>query len=255
MEAELRISRRSFLKTVGAGFVALSVVGIDAPNASAKNSKDWHGVYTGYELDGEYGWNVYTTMVGKTPNVRHVFAPWVYLGWYLDRAKEGGAIPMITWQPNENDITVLDVRNGLYDGLIVDNADVCRNYGKVVLLRVAQEMNGHFMQWCPFDKNGNYTKGFNTGDFRNMWRRIALVFKGGSVGNINSRLASYNMPALETERDYLEPATTVRFVWNPNAGSSPNIYANRELAYWPGDEFVDYAGQDFYAGAWNAAFR
>lgn len=182
-------------------------------------------------------------LAGKTPTFLNVWAPWqhpdlpgkplvpfaamlgdvsrvssvvgesgiVYLDWNI-------ASTTVT----NDGITTRDVAAGKLDGYIRRYARAIREYGRPLLVRLFNgEFNGSW--WQGVSPKANY--GLTTADFVNAWRRVVDIFR--AVG-----------------------ATNVSWAWVPNAypqepGLAPGI--DRDLAaYWPGDDYVDWAGADFY---------
>jgi hypothetical protein len=63
---------------------------------------------------------------------------------------------------------------------------------------------------------------------------------------MNARLRALGLPPVRTAADEL-PAPQVAMQWVPQTRGTPDIPANMPRAYWPGGEYVDWVGTDFYS--------
>jgi hypothetical protein len=231
-------------------------------------------IYSGAWVGGydKAHWDDWTALMGGKPaGISHTFEGFdTHFSYDLSVADEREAVPLITWQPDDPDPGVIARadRSSIdqpTDEIILRNAKYSVDYGKPIFLRIGQEMNGYWMPWCALNEDAT-SRDHTAADFGNMWRRIVIIFRGGYVRDINLRLTEHGMPPLDagtgsvdgldippgSEADsYIEPASNVAFVWTPNEASTPNVDGNRPADYYPGDEFVDWVGQDFYNSPWN----
>jgi len=113
--------------------------------------------------------------------------------------------------------------DGSFDDYFRDWAEDANAYGKTVILRYNQEMNGTWFPWSPYAETGSNSKRYydlgNTPEnFAQSWRHIY---------------------------DIIKPiAPNVQFFWCPHASTLPNLaYTAR---FFPGAEYVDYIGFDQY---------
>ncbi len=206
--------------------------------------------------------------------------------WYerdLGIAEARNATPLLTWQTKGKGAVTPDkianagmASNGKRtDEVILRNARYSVNYGKPMFLRIDQEMNGYWMPWSAYNADGA-PRSFTPQDFQKMWKRMVIIFRGGYVRDINAKLAAEDMPPLDANVDlngaglgnlwggtapstsdpdaYFDPADKVAFVWTPNYNSNPDTSGNQPVDYYPGDEYVDWVGQDFYNQPWNRPF-
>ena len=109
------------------------------------------------------------------------------------------------------------------------------------------EMNNCNNPYAAYDCDGS-SRGplFSSGAFKQAWRRVALIMRGGLVSLINAKLAALDLPKLKTRLAYL-PTPKVAMVWVPMVGGSPDIPALEPSAYFPGRQWVDWVGTDFYS--------
>lgn len=133
-----------------------------------------------------------------------------------------GSVPMITWEPWVKDFdatlrpnlpsgaqreyaSLAAIARGDYDFYVVPWATAAAAYGKPVFLRFAHEMNDPYRYpWGP--QNGN-----RPDDFIAAWKHVHTIFQKMNAGN-------------------------VIWVWAPHISMPWFEY------YYPGDEWVDWAG-------------
>ena len=220
-------------------------------------------------------WEDWTRLMGgKRANISHTFEGFdTWFGYDYDVANARGAMPLISWQTGSTAPKTIaqagDTSTGKpTDQIILQNAKLSADYAKPVFLRVDQEMNAHWFQWSSYNADGS-RRASGPEDFRNMWRRMAIIFDGGTVRDINARLAALGLPPLDADAKfptwmnmpsttdpnaYVEPATNVAFVFNPvDAPGIPDVSGNRWLDYYAGDEYVDWVGQTTYDATWNGS--
>lgn len=138
-----------------------------------------------------------------------------------------GAVPMLTWEPMPSASNTLEIiAAGTYDAYVATFAQAAKNWGNLVFLRFAHEMNG---DWYPWD-------GYHNGEaaapakYIAAWRRLHDIFVQAG-------------------------ATNVRWVWSPNNQSHPGSTWNAAVNYYPGDAYVDWIGIDGYnfgQGDWQS---
>jgi len=134
-----------------------------------------------------------------------------------------GAVPLIVWEPwnpsagtpVQPDYQLRDIIEGRHDTYIRSWARAIKAAGGPVMLRPMHEMNGNWYPW------GGVVNGNSPAQFRAAWRHIHDLFRQ-------------------------EGATNVTWVWSINGRSSPNTYANRFEAYYPGDAYVDWTSISAY---------
>jgi Glycosyl hydrolase family 26 len=113
-------------------------------------------------------------------------------------------------------LTVRDVRDGVTDAYIRAFARDVRNYGKPVLITpFVAEFNGAWWWAVSPAMNPNLT----TDDFVRAWRRVVDIFR--AVG-----------------------ASNVSWAWIVNNYPQPS--EEPVIAYYPGDDYVDWIGADIY---------
>lgn len=75
---------------------------------------------------------------------------------------------------------------------------------------------------------------------------MVLIVRGGSLAAIDGKLRGLGLPPVEGAGGDL-PSTPVAFVWVPQTAGAPDVPGNAPRAYWPGSEYVDWVGTDFYS--------
>lgn len=132
-----------------------------------------------------------------------------------------GYLPEITWEPwadsngvNQPNYSLASIIDGAHDSYIQSWAEAAKAYGKPLLIRFAQEMNGTWYPWSE-QVNGN-----SPGEYVQAWQHVHNIFAENGV-------------------------TNVKWVWSPNVVGSG---ASSDLAeLYPGDAYVDYVGIDGYS--------
>lgn len=83
--------------------------------------------------------------------------------------------------------------------------------------------------------------------YRLAFRRIYVVLHGGGTrAKIDERLAHAGLPPLQSEVGGL-PKAPIAVIWSTLPAGSPTVPQNRPKHFYPGDEYVDWVGTDFYA--------
>jgi hypothetical protein len=145
-------------------------------------------------------------------------------------------------------------------------------YRRPVYLRPFGEMNNAANPYSAYAHDGSARGSSHARAwFRQAWRRVALVVKGGGVATIDARLRALGLPPLR-DRPTLTavlpgarvgsrmprvirvvqpvprlPRPRVALQWTPMTAGSPDIAENRPGGYWPGASYVDWVGTDFYS--------
>ena len=124
---------------------------------------------------------------------------------------------------------IYDVLDGVYDEYLIKYAKDIKALDIPILFRLNNEMNGDWCCYCDY----HYSKDAEL--YVKYWQYIYNVFKERGVDNL-------------------------LWVWNPNSKSFPNFSWNKDLVYYPGDEYVDIIGLtayntgNYYAGEYWTSF-
>lgn len=165
--------------------------------------------------------NAFEHMARARVGVVQWFADWS--GGRVDLAQlravaARGSIPQITWEPWDGALrgsrqpayTLASIIRGRHDAYIRTWARDLRRYGRPVLLRLAQEMNGDVYPWAEA-VNGN-----RPGQYARAWRHVHRIFRAAGAKN-------------------------VRWVWCP-------VTAPVVTAQYPGDRYVDVVALSGFNG-------
>lgn len=254
-----------------------------AVTESAKFEPPDGSAYTGVSLNRPEDWSIdgaiqewedWTSLMNGEPTaISHEFTTldnWPQ--WAYDIAEVRGATPMLSLETQggyESEFSTTDIANGNQDNYIFRHAYFAREHRRPVFIRLGHEMNGEWYSYSAYNSDGSQR--LNTAeDYRLMWKRVVIIFRGGYVREINARLAENDLSPLDAETDiphwlgyppldrpdaYIPPVENVAFVWSPNALSIPGVSGNQPLDYYPGDEFVDWVAQDVYHAPWDTPDR
>jgi len=132
--------------------------------------------------------------------------------------------------------------------------------GQVVYVRLFPEMNGSWNPYSAFNADGSSRGGsHSTHAFRNAWRRIVTIARGGKRRAINHRLVELGMPRIyradsnddpiyaQRRVPRVVPRPRIAFMWVPQTIGSPQVAGNAPGDYWPGGRYVDWIGADIYS--------
>jgi len=146
----------------------------------------------------------------------------------LDAIAASGAVPLLTlepWNPVGGTVQPLfslaRIASGVFDGELRKWASSLSSWGKPVLLRFAQEMNGTWYPWS-IGVSGN-----TADQYLAAWLRMHSIFDDAHADN-------------------------VRFVWTPNVLTTGTTDFT---AAFPGHDHVDYLGLDGYNWGDGAGHR
>jgi hypothetical protein len=186
---------------------------------------------------------------GKHAPVVQTFVSWGYTRtrWLrLATAEHARAMVHITTLDGSgHEITPRAIAMGHGDSPIVQLTRTFGDSGQVIYVRLMAEMNG---SWNPYSAYGPGYKGgpHSTRNFKQAWRRIVLIMRGGPVEQIDAKLQALGMPPVRGASGTL-PQPKVAFLWVPEVWGDPNVPGNSARAYWPGAKYVDWVGTDFYS--------
>jgi hypothetical protein len=302
------ISRAQFLRLTGAGLVGSALLSVYPDLAIAQTSPPgillgahvgWNRYYPNTKKGSTYlqRWTAWSSrkQQGKTP---YMFCDWFnfrapvdkirnfdnndVLSIYKQDIKAKSFFLTFNIRPASGQ-DMLDLYNGQLSpsGYTADEhvvmigqrlAEFCVSTGEFVRLRYLHEMTGPSHPWCAFDPDGT-AREFTTGHYRQLYRRWQLILAGGSVADIDSKLADITArtgdPAqpklaetISAERlstagypqfgtGTLPTNTNFATVWT-GSSSKPTLEINNDendyFNYYPGNEYVGYVGCDIFPG-------
>ena len=200
----------------------------------------------------------FSTAISKHPALVESFRTWgadfpeSIVRWQTARAR-----PVLH-------ITTADSRDG--HELISPRA-IAQGYGDDYLMRLnklfwAKEMRAYIRPLGEPNRCLNVYAAFDCageprGDdhsarwYRRAFRRIYVVLHGGGkLAEIDARLARAGLPPLRSDSGAPPaglPAAPIAVVWSPLPAGSPTVPGNRPRHFYPGADYVDWAGTDFYS--------
>ena len=231
------------------GCVALALLVAPAPARAEAYLPPPGKVFSG--LTGGRDVTAFEQEVGAHPSVFQFFTHWGEpLDWAFDAAARSRARPMLHFSTSNGRrelITPRDIAAGEGDGYLIELNRRLAASGQVTYVRLMAEMNGHWNPYCAFDRSGRPRgPSHSTASFRGAWRRSALVLRGGPIEAIDAKLARADLPPLRGAAGGL-PTPKVSLLWVPQVAGAPDTRANAPRAYWPGRQYVDWVGTDFYS--------
>lgn len=238
-----------------------------------------HGIFHGVTDTGSVkDFHVFDHRVGAHSALLESFGRWGghHLGAGLHRWRvthTRGVLSLSTAPGGEPEaISPRQIARGRGDRYILRLGRTIAKSGQVVYLRLFPEMNGYWNPYCAFNADGS-SRGasHSTKAFRNAWRRVVLIVRGGGRRSINRRLVKLGMPRIYRADSNDDPIyqerrvpkslrqPRVAFMWVPQTIGSPPVSANEPGRYWPGGGYVDWIGADIYSkfaspGIW-ASFK
>jgi hypothetical protein len=193
----------------------------------------------------------YEQATHKHPPVFQFFssfgAPLEYMFQAAEREHARLMIHVSTLTNGRETVTPGAIANGAEDGYLIGLNERIAQGDSPVYVRLMSEMNGHWNPYAAFDANGRGRGAARTtAAFRRAWKRSALIVRGGDVAAIDRRLKQLGLPPVRTGEESLA-RPKVAFLWVPQVAGAPDTRANAPRAYWPGREYVDWVGTDFYS--------
>ena len=133
------------------------------------------------------------------------------------------------------------IARGEIDAYILDRAAEACAFGRPLMLRLNHEMNGNWFPWSIRGRDGVARPDNGYAEYIGLWRRVVILFRGGTRAQIDARLRAVDLPELSAPGGSFAPASNVAFVWNGSDGGSDDPHL-----YYPGDAYVDWVGVDVY---------
>ncbi|MGH2469000.1 MAG: LamG-like jellyroll fold domain-containing protein, partial [Chloroflexota bacterium] len=197
-----------------------AIVRAPATSSTSPNPGSLPGHWLGVMANGYPGSSAqpltdFITATGLRPAVVESFQNWTDAsGFYssqLDMTRGFGALPLVTWGPND---TLAHIIDGSHDAYVRQWALQAKDYGHPFMLRFAHEMNGDWYPWgFAYGHNGNTPQ-----QFIQAWRHVHNIFSQAGADN-------------------------VIWVWSPNARWGPS---DSFASFYPGDSYVDWIAFDTY---------
>jgi hypothetical protein len=224
---------------LGAGGAGATTAAPDAPGARK----------LGLGIVGDAG--RFAGQTGQRSSIRHNFVGWHQGNAWPKILANLRPIPMVALKTGGT-ITPLAIAQGQGDEFLLQLNAAIAAFGSRVYVRPLPEMNGHWNDYCAFNKDGS-PRGprHSTAAFRKAFARSAIIARGGPAGRVNGKLRKLGLPGIGAVD---LPVTKARIVWNPQGYGSPDLPGNSAQAYYPGDAYVDVVANDLYRQSTGAAW-
>jgi hypothetical protein len=192
----------------------------------------------------------YSAAVGKHPAVYQEFVAW---GQWLPGIAQGGLtaharmmMAITTAYGTREAITPGGIAAGAGDAWLIGLNNALYASGNITYIRLMGEMDGYWNPFSAYNANGTpRDRAHSAAAYRQAWKRVTLILRGGPLAHIDGMLARLGMPPLRTSSDL--PRPKVAMLWVPQTAGDPLVAGNQPGAYWPGSAWVDWVGTDFYS--------
>lgn len=128
-------------------------------------------------------------------------------------------IPLVQIDPDK--VSLSEIADGDQDGYLVSYAQAVRLYGRAVIVSFGHEMNGDWFSW-------GYRRA-SPSEFIAAWQHIVTVFRSQGADNVT-------------------------WLWTVNSIAGGGTRVANPDAWWPGSEYVTWAGVDGYYYRANETF-
>lgn len=152
---------------------------------------------------------------GCRPKWRGVYSS-VGAPFELSRLTEAAGVPFLTVQPKnlgseveQKSWSLASTIAGKHDAIFQSLAHTIIEYGDLVVIRYAPEMNGNWSPWAA-GVNGNTPE-----QYTKAWQHVVQLFRKAG-------------------------ATNVLWLWAPNIARGATVKGIKQ--FWPGDRYVDVVG-------------
>jgi hypothetical protein len=218
--------RRPVVALAAATLAALGFALAPAAPASASHAPIALGAYLPQQWREPREIDAYAKQVGRPPAIILSYKRFDVKPFYkpeLDQIAKRGALPMVSWEPWDTSgkpAKLWAIARGRYDGYLRRSARMAREWGKPIMLRFGQEMNG---EWAPWER-GHI--GASPQSFILAWRHLVTIFRQ-------------------------EGADNVIWVWCPNVNTGHLPF----MQFYPGDKWVDWVGLDGFNWGGSIGWR
>lgn len=244
----------------------------------------------GKVLTGVASGDSITDFAARTGKKPAVWQHWIRWGgsyeYTFERAESTGTTLMLhlSTAPGQNMAGVIspgEIARGEGDGYLVKLGRRIEEHGGPVYLRLFGEMNNCDLAYSSHNCSGSRRNADHSAErFKDAWRRVVIVLRGGTVTSVNTKLKAAGLPALTAGPkdkpvakppvdlpdlpggldEYLDedrqievpvpaalPRPKIAFLWSPMTGGSPMIDALKPGIFWPGARYVDWVSTSFYS--------
>jgi hypothetical protein len=187
---------------------------------------------------------------GKHPAAYHFYVQWGATGFIsglLDISRRQRTRPVLNISTKMTRQTPRSLAQGRGDDFLIGLNRLLDDYRLPVYVEPLAEMNNGNNPYAPYDLSGR-SRGaeYSTAAFRGMWKRTALILRGGNVAAIDRKLRRLGLPPARTSRATLAQPR-VGLVWTPLSFGNPEIEKNHPRHFWPGSAYVDWVATTWYS--------
>jgi hypothetical protein len=241
--------------------VTAALASAAVPAASASLLQPGRGkIFFGLTDSGVTGqFTEFADAVGKHPAVIETFRSWGGdLRGSIKRWESAVARPMLhitTADPNDGHqiVSPRGIALGKGDHYLLNLNHYFWAHGMRAYLRPLGEPNRCLNVYAAYDCSGAPKGGYNSPRwYKQAFRRMYIVLHGGGkLAKINARLGKLGLPPLNNgARGVLPgglPRAPIEVVWSPLPAGSPETRDNLPGYFYPGSNYVDWTGTDFYS--------
>jgi hypothetical protein len=117
---------------------------------------------------------------------------------------------------------------------------------EITYVRLMAEMDNYRNVYCAFNGDGSRRSAdHSAAAYKAAWRRTTLILRGGTRASINAALQALRLPPLRGSGNL--PLAPVAMAWVPMVAGAPDVAGNQPSDYFPGRQWVDWVGTDFYS--------
>ncbi len=239
-------------------FLAMLAIPVTASSAAVLGPNKGK-VLTGVSDNGTLeGFQNFEASVGKHPAVLQTFHPWgngldlAYKRWQNAEVRPMLHISTADDETREELITPKEIAQGAGDPYLLGINEFFSLRDLPAYIRPLGEpnrcLNPYSAVYCDGTKKGGEHKTFW---YRAAFRRIAVIVRGGkSSKRLDTKLSKLDLKPVNygiQPRPESLPEAPVAIIWSALPAGSPRVKGNWPGNYWPGSNFVDWAGVDFYS--------
>jgi hypothetical protein len=194
--------------------------------------------------------SIYEHATHKHPAIYQVFSAWgQWLPAIFNDAQATRARLMIhisTDSGSSEAITPGQIARGNGDAwLMALNQEIASRH-EITYVRLMAEMDNYRNPYSAFNGDGSRRSAeHSAAAYRAAWRRATLILRGGPRRSIDASLRALHLPALRGSGSL--PRAPVAMAWVPMVAGAPDVAGNQPRDYFPGRQWVDWVGTDFYS--------
>ncbi|HEX6754130.1 MAG TPA: glycosyl hydrolase [Solirubrobacterales bacterium] len=234
--------------------VLIGLVGAASADAGAllpRGKKIFFGVSdTGDSAD----FGQFSTALRKHPALIETFRTWGSdFPESIERWQEARARPVLHFTTADNNdghelITPRSIAQGYGDDYLIRLNRLFWEKEMPAYIRPLGEPNRCLNVYASYDCEGKPRDAAHKPRwYRLAFRRMYVILHGGGKRRqIDRRLAEAGVPPLRSEQSGL-PRAPIAVIWSVLPAGSPTVPQNRPRHFYPGDEWVDWVGTDFYS--------